>query len=106
MAGRVPREPRERAAESRIREAAPRALSAVLGAKTAAEAGQGSRFASDGWSYQTRIEAKRLSGYRVWRNAAAVGVRRGKGRGQRTRCHFAAQPLGAKYSLFTIHYSL
>ena len=63
----------------------------------AAEAGQGSRFASDAWSYQTRIGAKRLSGYRVWRNAAAVGVRRGKGRGQRTRGHFAAQPLGAEH---------
>ena len=50
MAGRVPREPRERAAESRNREAVPRALSAALGAKPAAEAGQGSRFASDGWS--------------------------------------------------------
>ena len=58
MAGRVPREPRERAVESRIREAAPRALSAALGGKTAAEAGQGSRFASDGWSHQMRIGAK------------------------------------------------
>ena len=51
MAGRVRREPRERAAETRIRGAAPKALSAALGAKTAAEAGQGSRFASDGWSH-------------------------------------------------------
>ena len=77
--------------------AAAKALSSALGPLSAAEAGQGSRFASDGWSHQTRIGAKRLSGYRVWRNAAAVGAHRGKGRGQRTRCHFAAQPLGAEH---------
>ena len=57
---------------------APRALSSALGGRTAAEAGQGSRFASDGWSYQTRIGAKRLSGYRVWRNAAAGGKSEGR----------------------------
>ena len=51
MTGRVRREARERAAESKIREAAPRALSSALGAKPAAEAGQGSRFAPDGWSH-------------------------------------------------------
>ena len=52
-----------------------------LGPLSAAEAGRGSGFASDGWSHQTRIGAKRLSGYRVWRNAAAVGARRGKSEG-------------------------
>ena len=41
----------ERAAETRRPEAAAKALSSALGAKTAAEAGQGSRFASDGWSH-------------------------------------------------------
>ena len=97
MAGRVRREPRERAAESRRLKVAAKALSSALGALSAAETGQRSGFASDGWSHWTRIGAKRLSGYRVWRNAAAVGVRRGKGRGQRTRGHFAAQPLGAEH---------
>ena len=77
--------------------AAAKALSSALGPLSAAEAGRGSGFASDGWSHWTRIGAKRLSGYRVWRNAAAVGAHRGKGRGQRTRGHFAAQPLGADH---------
>ena len=62
--------------------AAAKALSSALGPLSAAEAGQGSGFASDGWSHWTRIGAKRLSGYRVWRNAAVVGVRQGKARGR------------------------
>ena len=53
---------------------APRALSSALGAKPAAEAGQGSRFASDGWSYQTRIGAKHLSGYCIGRVSGMYGA--------------------------------
>ena len=83
--------------DERVGAAAKALSSASDPSPSAAEAGRGSRLASDGWSHQTRIGAKRLSGYRVWRNAAAVGVRRGKGRGQRTRGGFAAQPLGAEH---------